>query len=258
MLSARGDGGARDVETVPVAVFGAAGRMGRLVCTAVQEAADLELVAALGRHDPRPAADAAQVVVDFTAPDGALANAEWAVAAGKHAVVGTTGLDAAGVDRLHRLASAAGVGVLLVPNFSISALLARRFAVSAARYFESVEVVELAHDRKAEAPSGTAMEVAHALAAARAGDGRTAVADATTLLIDGARGAMVDSVAVHSVRLPGLVNHQEVLLGREGDLLSIRFDTIDRAAYLPGVLRAVRVVRTLRGLHRGLESVYDV
>jgi 4-hydroxy-tetrahydrodipicolinate reductase len=241
-----------------VAVLGAGGRMGATVCDAVRAAADLELVAALHRTDaPAAAASAgAAVAVDFTVPDATEANVHALVDAGVHAVVGATGWTEAALDRVRsHLAEVPGVGVLVAPNFALGAVLAMSFAAQAARWFESAEVVELHHPDKVDAPSGTARHTAAAMAAARAAAGLGPMPDATASGLDGARGADVDGVRVHSVRLRGLVAHEEILLGNVGEQLTIRHDSFDRASFMPGVLLAVRQVGTRPGLTVGLESL---
>jgi 4-hydroxy-tetrahydrodipicolinate reductase len=238
-----------------VAVFGARGKMGAQVCRAV-EGADLELVAAVDAGDDRTAAEAADVVVDFTHPDVVLDNLAWCVEHGVHAVVGTTGFDD---DRLERvramLAERPEVGILVAANFSIGAVLMMRFAEQAAAYYESVEIVELHHPGKADAPSGTATTTARRVAAARAAAQLPAPPDATVQEVPGARGADVDGIRVHGVRLRGLVAHQEVLLGSEGETLTLRHDSLDRVSFMPGVLAGVRAVGRRPGLTVGIEPV---
>ncbi|MGN6243012.1 MAG: 4-hydroxy-tetrahydrodipicolinate reductase [Motilibacteraceae bacterium] len=242
--------------TIRVGVLGARGRMGSQACQAVQAADDLELVAQVDVGDPFAAlVDAgAQVAVDLTHPDAVMGNLEQCIGAGIHAVVGTTGFTDERLDTLRgRLADAPGVGVLVAPNFAMGAVLMMRFAAQAARFFESVEVVELHHPDKADAPSGTARRTAELVAAARREAGLGPVPDATTDEYDGARGADVEGVAVHSVRLRGLVAHQEVLLGNPGETLTIRHDSLDRVSFMPGVLLGVRTVGSRPGLTVGLE-----
>lgn len=251
--------------TIKVAVLGAAGRMGTNVCAAVEGAADLELVARLDAGDDIAAglaASGADVVVDFTVPSVTEANVHAAIDAGMHVVVGTTGWDDDSRGRVtehlaRRAAEGVALGVLIAPNFGLSAVLAMTFAAKAARYFESVEVVELHHPDKVDAPSGTARHTAHAIAAARAEAGVAASPDATE---DGweARGMDVDGVRVHAVRLRGLVAHEEILLGNVGEQLSIRQDSFDRVSFMPGVLLGVREVGGRPGLTVGLEHVLDL
>ena len=245
--------------STPVAVIGAAGRMGSAVCATVEAADDLELVGRFDVGDELGDLAGAQVVVEFSVPSASLANVSHCVRRGVHVVVGTTGWDD---DRLARvraaLADQPAVGVLVAPNFAIGAVLMMRFAEQAARFYESVEVVELHHPDKVDAPSGTAVRTAALISAARRRAGLGAVPDATSSGLDGARGADVDGVRVHSVRLRGLVAHQEVLLGGVGEQLSIRHDSYDRASFMPGVLAAVRAVPGRPGLTVGLEHVLDL
>jgi 4-hydroxy-tetrahydrodipicolinate reductase len=231
--------------------------MGSEVVRAVYDAPDLELVASLDVGDDlaEVTAAGAQVAVDFTHPESVMGNLEYLIGAGVHPVVGTTGFDE---DRLARvrgwLAEAPGVGAVIAPNFGIAAVLMMRFAAAAAPHFESVEIVELHHPRKADAPSGTATRTAQLVAAARADAGSPDMPDATTSALDGARGAVVDGVHVHAVRLQGLVAHQEVLLGGMGETLTIRHDSFDRASFMPGVLLAVRNVMGTPGLTVGIDG----
>lgn len=243
-----------------VAVLGAEGRMGRLVCAAVDGADGLELVARLDAGDDVGALrGVADVAVDFTVPAATEANVHALLDAGVHAVVGTTGWDDASLARVREHAAVAeGVGVLVAPNFAISAVLAMVFAARAARWFESAEVVELHHPDKVDAPSGTARHTAHGIAAARLAAGLGPMPDATTSMLDGARGADVDGVRVHAVRLRGLVAHEEVLLGNPGEQLTIRTDSFDRVSFMPGVLHAVRQVAGRPGLTVGLEHYLDL
>ena len=239
-----------------VAVLGARGRMGAEVVRAVEAADDLVLAGAYDSGDPLDLSGA-DVAVDFTHPDAVMGNLQACLDAGVHAVVGTTGFDA---DRLAdlrgRLEQAPGVGVLVAPNFGIAAVLMMRFAAQAARFFESVEIVELHHPGKADAPSGTARRTAQLVAEARAG--MPAMPDATSTALDGARGADVDGVRVHAVRLAGLVAHQEVLLGGAGETLTLRHDSYDRASFMPGVLLGVRQVAGRPGLTVGLEALLEL
>ncbi|MBP2418604.1 4-hydroxy-tetrahydrodipicolinate reductase [Microlunatus capsulatus] len=239
-----------------VAVFGARGKMGAEVCRAVEGAEDLELVAAVDAGEDLRAAEGADVAVDFTHPDAVMDNLAWCVAHGVHAVVGTTGFDDARLERLRALlAERPEVGVLVAANFSIGAVLMMRFAEQAAAFYESVEIVELHHPGKADAPSGTATTTARRVAAARAAADLPAPPDATMQELPGARGADVDGIRVHGVRLRGLVAHQEVLLGSEGETLTLRHDSLDRVSFMPGVLAAVRAVGDRPGLTVGIEPV---
>jgi len=238
-----------------VAVLGARGRMGAEVVRAVQASEDLDLVAA---YDVGEAVDLtqAEVAVDFTHPDAVMGNLRTCVEAGVHAVVGTTGFDAGRLDELRALLAGTQVNVLFAPNFGIAAVLMMQFAAQAARFFDSVEIVELHHPGKADAPSGTARRTAELVAEARRG--MPPMPDATTTALDGARGADVDGVRVHAVRLAGLVAHQEVLLGGAGESLTIRHDSYDRASFMPGVLLGVRRVGARPGLTVGLEALLDL
>jgi 4-hydroxy-tetrahydrodipicolinate reductase len=244
-----------------VGVLGAAGRMGSAACAAVEAADDLDLVARLGSGDPLTAlteADA-QVAVDLTRPDAVMDNLRFCVEHGIHAVVGTSGFDD---DRLATLrgwlADAPGVGVLVAPNFAVGAVLMMRFAEQAARFFESVEIVELHHPAKVDAPSGTARRTAELVANARRAAGLGPMPDATATALDGARGATVEGVPVHSVRARGLVAHQEVILGTTGETLTIRHDSYDRESFMPGVLLGVRKIGTRPGLTVGLDALLGV
>ena len=244
-----------------VAVLGAAGRMGSAACTAVEAADDLELVARMGSGDAltAPTDAGAEVAVDLTRPGAVMANLQFCVEHGIHAVVGTSGFDD---DRLARLRGwledAPGVGVLVAANFAVGAVLMMRFAEQAARFFESVEIVELHHPDKADAPSGTARRTAEVVATARRDAGLGPMPDATATALAGARGAQVDGVPVHSVRARGLVAHQEVILGTTGETLTIRHDSYDRRSFMPGVLLGVREVGSRPGLTVGLDALLGV
>ncbi|MBF4992823.1 4-hydroxy-tetrahydrodipicolinate reductase [Arthrobacter gandavensis] len=246
---------------LPVAVLGATGRMGSEAVRAVDAAPDMELVAALGRKDPLQTlvSAGAQYVVDLTVPDSTEANVRFAVEHGMHAVVGTTGWDAGRLERLDALLGGhPETGVLIAPNFALGSVLASAFAAKAARYFESVEIVELHHPNKVDAPSGTAVRTAELMAASRAEAGIPASPDATVKELPGARGADVEGIRVHSVRLRGLVAHQEVLLGGEGEQLTIRHDSYDRASFMPGVLLGLREVAAHPGLTVGLDGYLNL
>lgn len=241
-----------------VAVAGAAGRMGRTTCDAVTAADDLELVARIDHDDDlAQARDAgAQVLVDFTTPDVVMDNIEQALDLGLHVVVGTSGFDEERLREVERLSAAhPGLGVVVVPNFALGAVLLMRFAREAAAWFESVEIVELHHPDKVDAPSGTAVHTARAVAEARGRAGAAKSPDATQSQLPGARGADVEGVSVHSVRLRGLVAHEEVLLGNPGEVLTLRHDSLDRVSFMPGVLLAVRAVAGRPGLTVGLEPL---
>ena len=243
-----------------VGVLGARGRMGAEVVRAVEAATDLTLVAALDAGDDREPLRGAQVVVDFTRPDAVMANLRWCLGAGLSVVVGTTGFDEERLAEVREaLQDKGSQGVVIAPNFGIAAVLMMRMAALAAPHFEAVEIVELHHPNKVDAPSGTARRTASLVAAARRAAGLDpAGPDATTESLDGARGARVDGVPVHAVRLTGLVAHQEVLLGGPGETLTIRHDSYDRASFMPGVLLAVRQVLTRPGLTVGLEELLDL
>jgi len=242
-------------DVTAVAVIGAAGRMGTATCAAVQAAGDLSLSARIGSGDDLLAGiKGADVAVVMTGPDGVADIVVACVEEGVHTVVGTTGWTPEGIAAVEAaLQRAPGVGVLIAPNFALGAVLLMRFAAEAARHFESVEVVELHHPNKVDAPSGTARHTARQIALARQEAGLPPTPDATTSALDGARGADVDGVRVHSVRLRGLVAHEEVLLGGPGEQLTIRHDSFDRISFMPGVLLAVRQVADRPGLTQGLE-----
>ena len=229
---------------IKVAVVGASGRMGAAVCEAVQAASDMELVACLDAGDTICSENlsGADTVVEFTVPTACDANVHALLDAGVNVVVGTTGWTDNRLAAVHEHAQRVGKHVLIAPNFSISAVLLMQFAQKAARYFESVEVLELHHPNKVDAPSGTAVTTAHRIAAARAEAGVASSPDATEADPLGARGADVDGVRVHAVRLRGLNAHEEVLLGNPGEQLVLRQDSFDRVSFMPGVLLAVRAV----------------
>ena len=241
---------------IKVGVLGARGRMGSEVVKAVTEAADLELVAALDLGDSLDAlvANGAQVVVDFTTPDSVMANLEFLIGNNINAVIGTTGFDDARIAKIKSLLSTSKSGVLIAPNFAIGAVLMMEFATKAAKFFESAEIIELHHPNKVDAPSGTAARTAELMSKSRKEAGLAPMPDATSTSLDGARGATVGDIPVHSVRLRGLVAHQEVLLGGIGETLSIRHDSIDRVGFMPGVLLGIRQVVNHPGLTFGLEN----
>lgn len=243
-----------------VAVVGAGGRMGKTVCEAVRGAADMELVAQLDAADSISAEhlNGAQVAVEFTVPSASDANVHALIAAGVNVVVGTTGWTAQRLAAVHEHAQRVGVRVLIAPNFSISAVLLMQFAEKAAQYFESVEVLELHHPDKVDAPSGTATSTAERIAQARAAAGVATSPDATQTDPLGARGAVVHDVHVHAVRLRGLNAHEEVLLGNPGEQMIIRQDSFDRISFMPGVLLAVRAMAAenrAAGLTHGLDAL---
>lgn len=241
--------------TIRVAVIGAQGRMGRQVCSAIEQAEGLHLVARLDAGDDvYGLAHQVDVAVDFTVPDATETNVHALIDARVHAVVGTTGWNTDSLARVRTHLGDQDLGVLIAPNFSLSAVLAMQFAARAAAYFESVEVIELHHPDKVDAPSGTAIHTASEIARARREAGLGAMPDATSESLSGARGADVEGVPVHSVRLRGLVAHEEIVLGNAGEQLTIRADSFDRASFMPGVLLAIRSIRSRPGLHVGLDS----
>ncbi|MFM8782437.1 MAG: 4-hydroxy-tetrahydrodipicolinate reductase [Actinomycetota bacterium] len=241
---------------IKVGVLGARGRMGQEVCRAIKSTNDLELVAEIDLNDSLETlkSSKAEVIVDFTTPDVVMGNLKFAIENGIHAVVGTTGFDATRLDTLKKLlASNPKVGVLIAPNFGLGAVLMMQFAKSAAKYFESAEIIELHHPEKVDAPSGTASRTAELINEARREANLGKMPDKTAKSLDGARGAKIGEVPIHSVRLRGLVAHQEVLFGDKGELLTIRHDSLDRSGYMPGVLVGVREVSSNPGLTVGLE-----
>jgi 4-hydroxy-tetrahydrodipicolinate reductase len=241
---------------IKVGVLGAAGRMGAEVVNAIEVSSDCTLVAALDFRDPldQLVTSGAQVVVDFTTPDSVMANLEFLITHNIHAVVGTTGFDDARMSKLKELSAAhPEVGVLVAPNFAIGAVLMMEFAAKAAQFFESAEIIELHHPNKIDAPSGTAARTASLMTDARKAANLAAMPDATSTSLPGARGALVGDIPVHSVRLRGLIAHQEVLFGGSGETLSIRHDSLDRAGFMPGVLLGIRSVISRPGVTFGLE-----
>jgi 4-hydroxy-tetrahydrodipicolinate reductase len=249
-----------------VGVLGASGRMGREVCRAVDAADDLTLVAAVDPHhegaelgnlvvagSPEAFEDVA-VAVDFTTPGSVIENARWCLGRGMHMVIGTTGIEGDGLEEIRRLTGSGKANAIVAPNFAIGAALMMRFAEQAARFFDAAEVIELHHDRKVDAPSGTAITTAQRIGAARAGAWEAPGGDGSH---PGARGADVEGIRVHGVRLPGLLAHQEVIFGSSGQTLTVRHDTIDRSAFIPGVLLAIRSVADLPGLTVGLDALLD-
>jgi 4-hydroxy-tetrahydrodipicolinate reductase len=244
-----------------VAVLGARGRIGAEAVRAVEAAEDMELVAALGRGDKLEtlAESGAQVAVELTTPASVMDNLEYCVGHGIHAVVGTTGWTDERLAQLNGwLARSPETGVLIAPNFSIGAVLTMKFAQIAAPWFESVEVIELHHPKKVDAPSGTATRTAQLIAEARRAAGTAAAPDATETALEGARGADVDGIPVHAVRLRGLLAHQEVLLGGEGETLTVRHDSLHHSSFMPGILLGARRVVTSPGLTFGLENFLDL
>jgi len=243
------------VPVIKVSVIGAAGRMGSEVCRAVEAAPDLTLVGRFDEGDDLGDLGGADVVVEFSVPGASASNVAHCIDRGKNVVVGTTGWTQDKLEVVRsQLGSGPRIGVLIAPNFAIGAILMMSFAQQAAKYYESVEVVELHHPDKVDAPSGTAARTASLIARARDDAGLGDVPDATTSDPDGARGASVDGIHVHAVRLRGLVAHQQVLFGATGELLTIRHDSFDRVSFMPGVLEGVRQVADHPGLTVGLEG----
>src|SRR6202158_4554018 len=239
-------------------VLGAKGKVGATMVAAVEAAEDLTFTAGVDAGDPLSlfTDSDTEVVIDFTHPDVVMDNLKFLIDNGIHAVVGTTGFTDERVSQVKVwLEESRTTAVLIAPNFAIGAVLSMQFAKQAARFFESVEVIELHHPQKADAPSGTAARTARVIAKAR--QGVPPNPDATSTGLDGARGADVDGIPVHSVRLAGLVAHQEVLFGTRGETLTIRHDSLDRTSFVPGVLLAVRGVADRPGLHVGLEPFLD-
>ncbi len=233
--------------------------MGRQVCAALESAPGLELGPQIDQGDDLDAVGGAAVAVVFSVPDVVVEHVLACLRHGVHAVVGTTGWTPERLDAVRAaLAAAPGTGVLVAPNFALGAVLLMRFAALAAPHFESVEVIELHHPDKVDAPSGTARHTAEQIAAARRAAGSPPVPDATSTALPGARGADVEGIRVHAVRLRGLVAHEEVLLGGPGEQLTLRHDSFDRASFMPGVLLAVRTVASRPGLTVGLEHYLDL
>src|ERR1700674_3431583 len=242
-----------------VAVLGSKGKVGATMVQAVAAAEDLSLSAEVDAGDPLNLLTDSNtdVVIDFTHPDVVMANLEFLIDNGIHAVVGTTGFNDERLQQVRAwLAAKPGVSVLIAPNFAIGGVLSMHFAGQAAPFYESVEVIELHHPHKADAPSGTAARTAKLISEAR--KGLPPNPDATSTSLPGARGADVDGIPVHSVRLAGLVAHQEILFGTEGETLTIRHDSLDRTSFVPGVLLAVRRIRERPGLTVGLEPLLNL
>ena len=245
---------------IEVGVVGAAGRMGSEVVRAVDAADGLHLAAVIDIGAPltRLEDSGVRVAVDFTTPDAVMATLRHCISQGIHVVVGTTGFSDAHLEEVRGLlAEHPGVGVVIAPNFALGAVLLMRFAREAAPFFESVEVIEMHHPDKLDAPSGTATHTAEAIAEARRHAGVAPSPDATDRALEGARGADVSGVRVHAVRVRGHVAHEEVLLGNPGEVLTLRHDSLDRASFMPGVLLAVRAVADRPGLTVGLEALLD-
>lgn len=238
-----------------VGVLGAKGRMGQTVCAAVNGAEDLELVAELDAGDDlaKLIQASAQVVIDFTVPDAVMGNLEFLAKNNVHAVVGTTGFTDQRLTQVHDIFKDSSANVLIAPNFGVGAVLMMQFAAKAAPYFDSVEIIEMHHPRKVDAPSGTAKRTAELIAESRKNN--PAMPDATSDAIAGARGADVSGIPVHSIRAQGLVAHQEVIFGGLGETLTIRHDSLDRESFMPGVLLAVRKISETKGVTFGLEGL---
>ena len=246
---------------IKVGVLGAKGRVGSAVCEGVNAAEDLELVAQVDQGDDlQMLVDAgAEVVVDFTTPGSVMGNLEFTTANGIHAVVGTTGFDEERLAQVREWTGKEGAGhVLIAPNFAISAVLAMSFARQAARFFDSAEVVEYHHPHKLDAPSGTAIHTAQGIAEARKEAGLGPIPDATEQSLDGARGADVDGVRVHGVRMTGMVAHEDIIFGAQGQSLTIRQDSYDRTSFVPGVLVGVREIAGHPGLTVGLDGYLGI
>lgn len=246
---------------VKVGVLGARGKVGAEMCKAVDATEDMELSAAIDAGDDINALveSGTQVVIDFTHPDVVMGNLEFCIQHGIHAVVGTTGFDDARLAQLESwLAGSPSTGVLIAPNFSIGAILMMKFAAIAAPFYDSVEIIELHHPTKADAPSGTAARTAALVAEARRAAGSPPFPDATSQEIDGARGADIDGVRVHALRIRGMIAHQEVVCGGPGETLTIRHDSMDRASFGPGVLTGCRQIAAHPGLTVGLEHFLDL
>lgn len=242
--------------SIKVGVLGSRGRMGQEVCRAIKESRDLELVAEIDLNDSIETlkSEKVDVVVDFTTPEVVMGNLKFAIENGIHAVVGTTGFDANRIETLKSLlATRPKLGILIAPNFGLGAVLMMQFAKSAAKFFESAEIIELHHPEKIDAPSGTATRTAELINEARREANLGTMPDRTSKSLDGARGAKIGEVPIHSVRLRGLVAHQEVLFGEKGETLTIRHDSLDRSGFMPGVLLGVREVINNPGLTVGLE-----
>ncbi len=245
-------------EVLRVGVIGARGRMGVETCRAIDAAEDLDLVATVNTGDWKfSLSDAgSQVVVDFTNPDVVMDNIRFCIDQNIHIVVGTSGMSKERLDTIGGwLEHKPEIGVMVVPNFAIGAVLMGRIAREAARFFQSAEIIELHHVGKVDAPSGTANATAREIAAARDFAGMGEVPDATANQVQGARGAVVEGIHVHSIRMPGLVAHQEVIFGTEGETLTIRHDSLHRSSFMPGVLLAIRAISHRRGLSVGLEPL---
>ena len=246
---------------IRVGVLGAKGKMGQAVLTAISGADDLECVAQIDLGDSLDVLtkNNAEVVIDFTQPDSVMGNLKFAIENGIHCVVGTTGFNDEKLTQLNKLIAAnPKVGVLVAPNFGLGAVLMMQFAAKAAKHFESAEIIELHHPNKIDAPSGTATRTAELMGDARKSAGLPVMPDATATSLDGARGSQVAGIHIHSIRARGLVAHQEVIFGAQGETLTIRHDSLDRSGFMPGVLVAVREVGRHPGLTYGLEHFLNL
>ena len=246
---------------IRVGVLGSKGKMGQAVLTAISGADDLECVAQIDLGDSLDllTKNNAEVVIDFTQPDSVMGNLKFAIENGIHCVVGTTGFNDEKLAQLKKMIAAnPKVGVLVAPNFGLGAVLMMQFAAKAAKYFESAEIIELHHPNKIDAPSGTATRTAELMGDARKSAGLPVMPDATATSLDGARGSQVAGIHIHSIRARGLVAHQEVIFGAQGETLTIRHDSLDRSGFMPGVLVAVREVGRHPGLTYGLEHFLNL
>lgn len=242
---------------IRVIVNGASGRMGQETVKALAQANDFKIVAQTGHDDDLAAliqSSSAEVVVDFTRPDCVYENTKTIIEQGAHPVIGTTGLSQQQIIELQSLAKQKQLGGLIVPNFSIGAILMMKFAQQAAHYLPHVEIIEMHHDKKLDAPSGTAVKTAHMIAATRASQPDLPQCKES---ITGARGGNYENIPIHSIRLPGFLAHQMVIFGGEGETLTIKHDSISRTCFMPGVLLACRKVTALKELVYGLEHVMD-
>lgn len=240
-----------------VGVLGAKGRMGVAVCQLIQTTADFELGAQCDAGDPLELLSSCDVVVDFTTPDVVMDNLEFLLTNNINVVVGTTGFTPARIAQLNQWLSISSSSVLIAPNFALGAVLMMKFAEQAAKWFESVEVVELHHPAKVDAPSGTAVRTAELISQVRAAAALRAAVDATTGDL-AARGGRVGDVPIHSLRIAGLVAHQEVIFGNPGETLTIRHDALDRSSFMPGVALAIRAIAKHPGLTIGLENFLEL
>ena len=240
-----------------VGVLGAKGRIGVAVCQLIQTTADFELGAQCDAGDSLELLSSCDVVVDFTTPDVVMDNLEFLLTNNINVVVGTTGFTPARIAQLNQWLSTSSSSVLIAPNFALGAVLMMKFAEQAAKWFESVEVVELHHPAKVDAPSGTAVRTAELISQARAAAALRAAVDATTGDL-AARGGRVGDVPIHSLRIAGLVAHQEVIFGNPGETLTIRHDALDRSSFMPGVALAIRAIAKHPGLTIGLENFLEL